>query len=78
MLLQDSHFCVENVHCYSSQYYIFTQLVYGLKKIYETGSEHLQNHRKSNWMKNTITVLKYLEFTDDTADFMIERMEKFI
>jgi len=77
MLLQDSLFCVENIHCYS-QYYIFMQLVYGLIKIYEIDSEHLQNHRKSNWRKNTITVLKYLEFTDDTADFMIERMENFI
>jgi len=47
-------------------------------KIYEMGFEDLQTHRKSNWRKNTITILKYFEFTDETADFLIERIENFI
>lgn len=77
MLHQDSLFCVENIQ-HNTQYYIFVQLVYGLMKIYEMGVEDLQAHRKSNWLKNTNTILEYFEFTDDTADFMIERMNNFI
>lgn len=77
MLHQDSFFCVENIQ-HHTQYYIFVQLVYGLMKIYEMGFENLQTRRKSNWKKNTITILKYFEFTNETVDFLIERIENFI
>ncbi|KAE9524171.1 hypothetical protein AGLY_015416 [Aphis glycines] len=77
MLHQDSLFYVENIQ-HHTQYYIFVQLVYGLMKIYEMGFENLQTRRKSNWKKNTITILEYFEFTDETADFLIERIENFI
>ncbi|KAF0749542.1 Uncharacterized protein FWK35_00022292 [Aphis craccivora] len=77
MLYQDSLICVENIQ-HHTQYYIFMQLIYGLMKVYGIVSEDLQSHRKLNWLKNTTTILKYFKFTDDTADFMIERMENFI
>lgn len=77
MLNQDSYFSTERIKHYT-QYSTFMHLIYGLKRLMDIKSEDLKSRQKSNWMKNTITILRYFKLTGDTADFMIERMENLI
>jgi hypothetical protein len=54
------------------------QLIYGHRRIMDINSNDLKSQIKTNWVRNTIKILKYLNFTCDTAEFMIERIENFI
>jgi len=77
-LNQDSHFSTERIKLKDTQYSTSMQLIYGLKRLMDIKSEDLKSRQKSNWMKNTIIILRYIKFTGDITDFMIERMENFI
>lgn len=75
---QDSHFSTERIKLKDTQYSTSMQLIYGLKRLMDIKSEDLKSRQKSNWMKNTIIILRYIKFTGDITDFMIERMENLI
>ncbi|XP_026820260.1 uncharacterized protein LOC113558874, partial [Rhopalosiphum maidis] len=74
MLYQDSSIVMEKIQ-HHTQYYIFMQLIYSHRRIMDNISNNLNNQIKTNWMKNTIKILEYFDFTHDTAKFMIERIK---
>lgn len=58
-----------------TQYYIFMQLMYWLRRLGEIEPVEYRRRLKVQWRVNAVMILIWYDFPNDTLDFIIERIQ---
>ena len=78
MSLHDVFYLARRIIHNHTQYYVFMQLMYWLRRLQQIEPMEYRQRLQVQWRVNTIMFLVQYDFPSDAIDFIMERISKLI
>ena len=78
MSLHDVFYLSRRITRNHTQYYVFMQLMYWLRRLQQIEPMEYRQRLQVQWRVNTIMFLVQYDFPSDAIDFIMERISKLI